>query len=89
MRETVKATATMAAPVTEAPDHATSSRSVPTCNWRGHWLTVTEFARMMGREPRTGYNWVRNGTLAEFGVPVYQFRCGGLHSGRVFIKNIY
>jgi len=44
---------------------------------------------MMGREPRTGYNWIRNGTLAEFGVPVMHFRKGKQHSGRTFILNIY
>ncbi len=73
----------------EDQDHASSARSVPTCNWRAHWLTVNEFSRMMGRDPQTVYKWLRIGTLAEFGVPTYQFRHGGLHSGRVFIKNIY
>ena len=69
-------------------DHASSSRGVPTHNWRAHWLTVGEFSRMMGRDPQTVYTWMRNGTLAEFGIPVCQFRCGRLHSGRAFIQNI-
>ena len=62
---------------------------VPAYNWRAHWLTATEFARMMGREPQTVYKWLRNGTLAEFGVPVIHFRNGRRHSGRTFIQNIY
>jgi helix-turn-helix protein len=66
-----------------------AARGVPVHNWRAHWLTASEFARMMGRDPQTVYKWLRNGTLAEFGVPVYQFRHGRLHSGRTFIQNIY
>jgi len=62
---------------------------VPVYNWRAHWLTANEFARMMGREPVTVYKWLRNGTLAEFGVPVVQFRYGRRHSSRFFIQNIY
>lgn len=71
------------------PDHASSSRSASSYNWRAHWLTANEFARVMGREPQTIYKWLRNGTLAEFGIPVCQFRSGRLHSGRFFILNIY
>lgn len=71
------------------PDRATSARSVPGYNWHAHWLTTTEFARMMGRSPWTVQTWLRNGTLAEFGFPVRQFRSGGLHSGRTFIQNIF
>ena len=65
-----------------------SPRLVPTYNWRAHWLTVTEFSRMMGRRPSTVYEWVEDGTLAEFGFPVREFRYGRRHSGRVFIQNI-
>jgi hypothetical protein len=72
-----------------ASSAASSARSVPSHNWRAHWLTVNEFARMMGRRPFTVHWWLRNGTLAEFGIPVCRFRCGGLHSGRIFIQNIY
>ncbi len=68
---------------------ASSARSVPPYNWRGHWLTVTEFARMMGREPRTVAWWVETGILADFGIPVCQFRHGKVHSGRAFIQNVY
>jgi hypothetical protein len=64
-------------------------RSVPSHAWRSHWLTVQEFARVMGRDPQTVYWWIGNGTLAEFGVPVCQFRGSRLHSGRTFILNIY
>jgi hypothetical protein len=70
-------------------DHASSARGTPPHNWRAHWLTVDEFSHMMGRRPQTIHTWLRNGTLAEFGIPVCQFRCGGLHSGRTFILNIY
>jgi Helix-turn-helix domain len=63
--------------------------SVPVHNWRAHWLTTQEFARMLGRSHWTIYTWIRNGTLAEFGVPTYQLRSGRLHSGRTFIRNIY
>jgi hypothetical protein len=69
--------------------HATSARSVPSCSWRAHWLTVREFSRMMGRHPQTVYSWIENGTLAEFGIPMCQFRQGRMHSGRTFILNIY
>jgi len=73
---------------TVAPlDRASASR-LPVHNWRAHWLTVQEFSRMMGRPPDTVYKWLRTGTLAEFGVPVMQFRSGRLHSGRTFIRNI-
>jgi hypothetical protein len=70
-------------------DHASSARSVPSCAWRAHWLTVEEFSRMMGRRPQTVHTWIRNGTLAEFGIPMCRFRHGGIHSGRTFIQNIY
>ena len=76
-------------PTTRVNDHASSARSVPTHNWRAHWLTAQEFSRMMGRHPQTVYWWLKHGTLAEFGIPVCQFRGGKLHSGRVFIQNIY
>ncbi len=66
-----------------------SSARVPTCNWRAHWLTVAEFSRVMGRRPQTIYSWINNGTLAEFGIPSCQFRHGRVHSGRVFILNIF
>ena len=62
---------------------------VPAHAWRAHWLTITEFSRMMGRQPRTIREWVDEGTLAEFGIPVCQFRHGKRHSGRSFILNIY
>jgi hypothetical protein len=69
--------------------HAFSAPSIPFCSWRAHWLTTTEFAEMMGRSPWTVQSWIRNGTLAEFGIPVCQFRYGRPHSGRTFIKNVY
>lgn len=62
---------------------------LPAYNWRAHWLTVEEFARVMGRRPQTIYWWLRTGTLAESGIPVYQARGGRLHSGRTFIQNIF
>lgn len=68
---------------------SSSARSIPPHPWRGHWLSVTEFASVMNRHEQTIYKWLRNGTLAEFGVPVVQFRHGRLHSGRVFIYHIY
>jgi len=75
--------------VISLPDRATSARSLPAHNWHAHWLTVQEFSRVMGRDPQTVYWWLHNGTLAEFGIPVWQTRCGRLHSGRTFIQNIY
>ncbi len=66
-----------------------SDRLVPTYNWRAHWLTTQEFARVMGRRPQTVYAWLRDGTLAEFGIPSYQIRGRRPHSGRTFILNIY
>jgi hypothetical protein len=76
-------------PVALVEDRATSSRSIPSCSWRAHWLTAQEFSRVMGRPPATIYRWMREGTLAEFGIPIYQFRQGGLHSGRIFIQNVF
>ena len=67
----------------------TAARAIPSCSWHAHWLTVSEFARLMGRRPRAVYYWVENGTLAEFGIPVCQFRHGRSHSGRMFIRNVY
>jgi len=66
-----------------------SPRSVPAHNWRAHWLTAQEFARVMGRRPQTIYSWLRNGTLAEFGIPVYCHRFQRVHRARIFIQNIY
>jgi hypothetical protein len=66
-----------------------STQLIPTHNWRAHWLTAQEFARMMGRRPQTIYTWLRDGTLSEFGIPTFHVRTGGLHSGRAFIRNIF
>ena len=77
------------AQIGEVPDRAISARSVPSCPWRAHWLTVQEFARMMGRSHWTVQTWVRNGTLAEFGIPVYRHNFRGPHQGRVYIQNVY
>ena len=91
MRKAGERVATTNSPthVETIPDPASSARGVPPYNWRAHWLTVTEFSRMMGRRPQTVYWWIGNGTLAEFGIPVCQFRYGGLHSGRTLIQNTY
>jgi hypothetical protein len=70
-------------------DLASSARSVPLCNWRAHWLTVAEFSRLMGYHPQTVYWWLRNNTLAEFGIPTMQFRGTRSHCSRSFILNIY
>ncbi len=82
------ATTIAEAPVEESLDHASSVHGVPEHNWRAHWLTAVEFARMMGRRPKTIYGWVEDGTMAEFGIPICRFRHGKTHSGRVFIQNI-
>jgi len=68
---------------------ASSARSVPPHEWRNHWLSVPEFAAVMNRREQTVYKWLRTGTLAEFNIPVCQFRNGRLHSGRTFILYIY
>jgi len=62
---------------------------VPACLWVGHWLTVSEFARLMGRSPQTVYKWTRLGTTAEFGISTYEYRSGRKHSARVFVRNPY
>ena len=69
--------------------HTSSARCIPSCLWRAHWLTVNEFAQVVGRRPYTVHAWLRNGTLAAFGIPTYRFRSGRPHSGRTFIQNIY
>ena len=63
--------------------------AIPQHSWTGHWLTVAEFSRLMGRQPQTVYDWVKFGTLSEFGVSVYEFRLGRKHSARIFIRNPY
>jgi hypothetical protein len=72
-----------------SPASPASSSRLSAHNWRAHWLTAVEFSRVTGRPLHTIYTWLRNGTLAEFGIPVYQTRHGGLHSARVFIKNVF
>lgn len=72
-----------------AIESSASPIRLPVHNWRAHWLTVTEFSRMLGRPPATVYRWLNDGTLAEFGVPILEFRNGRRHTGRVFIQNIY
>lgn len=79
-------------PVTQVEDSLkpiSAARSVPVHNWRAHWLTAREFARVMGRDEQTVYWWIRNGILADFGIPTCQFRQGRMHSGRIFIRNIF
>jgi hypothetical protein len=76
-------------PTIQVQEVKETDRLVPTYNWRAHWLTVNEFSRMMGRAPDTVHWWLRNGTLAEFGIPVYRVCGRRRHLGRVFIQNIY
>ena len=66
-----------------------SARLVPAHNWRAHWLTVTEFSLLVNRSPDRVHGWVREGVLAEFGIPVYRVCVGKRHSGRTFIQNVY
>jgi hypothetical protein len=75
--------------LSEPSPASTSSSRLPPYPWRAHWLTVAEFSRVMGRSYWTVQDWVRDGTLAEFGIPVYQSRHGRRHTGRTFILNIY
>ncbi len=70
-------------------EHASSPATVPQNSWPGHWLTVVEFARMMGRRPPTVYNWLQEDVLSTFGISVYSFRSGRKHSARFFIRNPY
>jgi hypothetical protein len=78
-----------AEPIIDLPSRPSSARSIPIYPWRAHWLTVMEFSRMMGRHPQTVYTWLSNGTLSEFGFPVYYCRSQGIHRGRTFIKNVF
>lgn len=75
--------------IVEADESPTHRSSVPPHNWNAHWLTVREFSRVMGRSEHTVNWWLRNGILADFGIPVCRFRCGRMHSGRNFIRNIF
>jgi hypothetical protein len=45
-----------------------------------YWLTLTEFARVMGRPERTVRQWAQNGTLVEFGLPVWCISTGRFHN---------
>jgi hypothetical protein len=62
---------------------------IPPCIWAGHWLTVPEFARLVGRSPWTVHWWLRKETLSAFGLSVYEIRTGKKHSARIFIRNPY
>ena len=44
------------------------------------WLTVKEFARLMGRPERHVRRWVQNGTLTEFGISSYTISRGRFHN---------
>lgn len=56
-------------------------------NWDHHWLTVAEFARMMGRSTRQVRYWTSNGTLLEFGYPVYCVSPGRFNRHTFYILN--
>lgn len=43
---------------------------------QSQWLTVQEFARMMGRCDRQVRKWTSDGTLIDFGYPMYVFGTG-------------
>ena len=73
----------------EKKEDSSSAAFVPICNWRAHWLTADEFARVLGRSHWTVQRWLREGTLTEFGIPIMQFRHGRRHSSRTFIRNIF
>jgi hypothetical protein len=73
----------------ETMETASSARSVPPHEWHNHWLSVSEFAAVMNRREQTIYKWLRTGTLAEFNIPVCQYRSGRPHTGRTFILYVY
>lgn len=50
------------------------------------WLTVREFARVMGRNERQIRRWVNDGTLAEFGFPLICYDHGRFH--RIYFISI-
>ena len=83
------ASATLSVEVGTIPDPVSSARGVPPCSWPGHWLTIQEFSRLMGRQPSTVYGWLANGTFKDFGLSVYEFRLGRKHSARFFVRNPY
>jgi hypothetical protein len=62
---------------------------VPAHAWVGHWLTIEEFARMMGRRPQTVYKWIRQNSMMDFNISTYEFRIGRKHSARIFVRNPY
>ena len=62
---------------------------IPAHEWVGHWLTIPEFSRLMGRRPSTVYGWARDGVMSEFGISTFEFRLGRKHSARIFVKNPY
>lgn len=39
---------------------------------RRQWVTMTEFARMMGRSSQWAYKYARIGYFGDFGIPVLQ-----------------
>lgn len=51
--------------------------------WRNHWLTPAEYARVVGRPLETVYSWIKTGRLAAFSIPHRRDR-----HGRVWIQNI-
>lgn len=56
-------------------------------NWSGHWLTIKEFSRMMGRSEVQVLNWTQNGTLDAFGFPVYCASRGSRSRFYIFSKD--
>jgi len=51
--------------------------------WRGHWLTPSEYAAVANRSPRTIYHWCQRGIFDDFHIPFFRDK-----RGRWWIKHI-
>ena len=52
--------------------------------WHLHWVTVQEFARIIGKDPRIVRYWIIDGTITQLGFPIYRI-CHGRFNTRSFI----
>lgn len=52
-------------------------------DWKNHWLTINEYARVANRHVRTVRYWCETGTLRAFNIPHFRDR-----RGKWWIQNI-
>jgi hypothetical protein len=53
----------------------------PRLDWTGHWLSTSEYSRIVERPSRTVRHWCATGVLRDFNVPYFRDS-----DGRYWIK---